>query len=70
MIIGDNSGTNDTLCQSIEEWYKNESLSKWSAERNRIQCIGHILNLIVQAFFIIKLKDYELYDKAEMEEME
>jgi hypothetical protein len=64
-IVGDNSGTNDTLCQSIEAWYESEGLLKWSAERNRMRCIGHILNLIVQSFFIIKLKDYEPYDKAE-----
>jgi hypothetical protein len=50
-IMGDSSGTNDTLARSISKWYEDENLPSWSAERNRCRCMGHILNLIVQAFF-------------------
>ena len=39
---------------------------EWDPEHNQIRCIGHILNLIVQAFLFKKSKEEELadYEKA------
>jgi len=49
----------------IEEWFEDEEVGiVWSAERNQIRCIGHILNLIVGVFFKGKLKTFEPYDQA------
>ena len=49
-VIGDNSSTNDTLCQNIQTFLKWEVNLEWDSACRRIRCIGHIVNLIVQAF--------------------
>ena len=60
-IIGDNSSTNDTLCQNLQVFLNWEANSDWNAKENRIRCIGHILNLIAQAF-LFKKDDPESID--------
>jgi hypothetical protein len=47
MIIGDNASTNDTLCRTISKWYQDEYERAWDPEKQRIRCLGHIINLIV-----------------------
>lgn len=50
VIVGDNSGTNDTLCRTICQWLHDEYQIQWEPESNRIRCLGHLINLFVQAF--------------------
>ena len=50
-IVGDNSGTNDTLCRIISKYLSGEHRIDWTATQQRIRCQGHVLNLVVQAFF-------------------
>jgi hypothetical protein len=66
-IIGDNSTTNDTLCRTIAEWQEEEFEVAWDPERNRIRCLGHIINLIVQAF-LFTLSDDSNVSKDEAED--
>jgi hypothetical protein len=71
VIIGDNSGTNDTLCRSISSW-RIQNLPEqpeWDPEIQRTRCIGHIINLIVQAFLFtsISVEDLETYDRGDQE---
>jgi hypothetical protein len=71
-LIGDNSTTNDVLCRTISTWQQDEFGIAWDSEQNRLRCLGHIINLIVQAFLFssTSLKDLESYDKEEQEEIE
>ena len=48
-IIGDNHGSNDTLCRSLETYLSNEDI-EWDPVKHRIRCMGHVLNLAVQYF--------------------
>jgi hypothetical protein len=50
-IVGDNSGTNDTLCRTISEYLSSEERIDWNPTHQRIRCQGYILNLVIQAFF-------------------
>ena len=45
-VVGDNSGTNDTLCCEIEDHLLEEDIS-WDASYWRARCMGHIINLAV-----------------------
>ena len=71
-IIGDNSGTNDTLCRNIQTFLKWEANFEWDARDRRIRCIGHIVNLIVQAFLFKKDSsetiELKLLDQLNLEE--
>jgi hypothetical protein len=72
-IVGDNSGTNDTLCRTIAEWLSLEHKIPWNAVYQRIRCQGHVINLIVQAFLFSSKKDVSLmesYDKNDEEQRE
>jgi hypothetical protein len=71
VIIGDNVGSNDTLCRTICKWYQDEHGKVWDPEEHRIRCLGHIINLIVQAFLFagsstqLPLEDLEISDGQE-----
>jgi hypothetical protein len=64
-VVGDNSSTNDTLCNAISQYlYEKEDIT-WDPSYQRIRCQGHTINLIVQAFLFSRsqLEKIELYDK-------
>jgi hypothetical protein len=70
-IIGDNAGTNDVLCRTISRWLTLEHGINWNALHQRIRCQGHVLNIIVQAFLHLSVKDQKLlesYDKEDEQE--
>ena len=54
-IIGDNSGTNDTLCRAIESYLQKEEDLQWSATQWRIRCMGHNYQSCRTSFFISQL---------------
>ena len=65
-VIGDNSTTNDTHSRAIESYLLEEEDMKWEATRWRTRCLGHIINLAVQAFLFrneIDIEELESYDK-------
>jgi len=67
-VIGDNSSTNDTLSQAIEAYLLEEEGLEWDALHWRVRCMGHIINLAVQAFLFynsIEIEELESYDKLE-----
>ena len=45
-ITADNHGANDTMCRAISQ-----ELTNWQPQERRLRCLGHIINLAVQAFF-------------------
>lgn len=57
-VTGDNHGANDTLCAALAE-----ELEDWDPVRNRLRCLGYIINLAVQAFLFAK--DDEAVEEAE-----
>jgi hypothetical protein len=64
-IIIDNAAPNNVLCRTIEAHYKDKEKKEWLANNWRIRYIGHIINLVVQAFFfvnVINLNELESYD--------
>jgi hypothetical protein len=73
-VIGDNSGTNDTLCRTISAYLASEIGKDWSPTLQRIRCQGHILNLVVQAFFLSnrgrRESTMESYDQSEVQREE
>ena len=67
-IVGNNASTNNTLCAATEEYLLKEEEIEWDATHWQICCIGHIINLAVQAFLfqnVIKINKLELYNKKE-----
>ena len=68
-VVGDNSTTNDTLCQAIEAYLKREEGDlQWSGTQWRVCCMGHIINLAVQGFLFhnsISAEELESYDELE-----
>ena len=48
-LIGDNSTTNDTLCRLMANHLGAEYQINWNQTHQRMRCMGHILNLVVQA---------------------
>jgi hypothetical protein len=67
-IVGDNASTNNALCRLIQKKLKDIFNLTWEAEHWRIRCLGHIINLIVQAFLftgVVDLGDLESYDEQE-----
>ncbi|EED18402.1 conserved hypothetical protein [Talaromyces stipitatus ATCC 10500] len=69
-IIADNASSNDTLCRAIGEYLNKEEGLQWNALFKRIRCIGHVINLAVQAFLfhnyieIDQLGLYEIQEEA------
>jgi hypothetical protein len=49
-VTADNASSNDTLCRAIERYMFAKHAIKWSAQQHRLRCLGHILNIAVQAF--------------------
>ena len=47
--LGDNHGSNDKLCRILQKRFPS-----WNAVQHRIRCIGHVINLAVQAFLFHK----------------
>src|SRR5205085_1824475 len=67
-VIGDNSGTNDTLCRTMAGYLATEKKINWNQTYGRLRCMGHILNLIVQAFLFtndMQEEEMEIYDQEE-----
>jgi hypothetical protein len=67
-VVGDNSSTNDTLCREIEDHLLEEEDISWDASYWRARCMGHIINLAVQAFLFhhtVGTHELELYDDLE-----
>jgi hypothetical protein len=68
IVIGDNSSTNDTLCRAVSNYLNTKEGIQWDPVSRRLRCIGHIINLVVQAFLFKDLIDedtLESYDKIE-----
>lgn len=51
-ITRDNHEANDTLCRAVAE-----AVPGWSPVNNGLRCLGHIINLAVQAFLFAKDED-------------
>jgi hypothetical protein len=49
-IIGNDSDINDTLCYEIEDYLLEKENISWDVSYWYAQCMGHIINLAVQAF--------------------
>ena len=48
-ITADGASNNGTMCEEIERLLSEDGIS-WSAEKNRIHCMNHVINLAVQDF--------------------
>ena len=66
-IMGDNHGSNDTLCRSLKRHLSKERIN-WDPVHHRLRCIGHVLNLAVQDFLFGDTKVGELIASEEEEE--
>jgi hypothetical protein len=67
-IIADNASPNGTLCNTIEEYWEEELDLEWKASDWRIRCIGHIINLVVQAFLfakVVTMEELDTYDEED-----
>jgi hypothetical protein len=67
-VIADNASPNNVLCWTIENHLDMEYKIKWKADHWCIHCIGHIINLAVQAFLfanVIEMVELELYDEQD-----
>jgi hypothetical protein len=54
----------------IQNHWDQEFSLDWDAEYMRIRCIGHIINLVVQAFLfsgVVKIEEFESYDEQKQE---
>jgi len=58
-LVGDNASTNDTLCRALSQHLKREEKIIWDDGKRRLRCIGHIINLVVQAFLFQDVMDTE-----------
>jgi len=66
-IIADNASPNNVLCRTIEKHMWEEHERDWKANDWRIRYIGHIINLVIQAFLFTDLVDMvklESYDEV------
>jgi hypothetical protein len=64
-VISDNASSNNVLCRFIQAYLLESCNREWDAEEWRIRCIGHIINLVVQAFLfanVIGVEELESYD--------
>jgi hypothetical protein len=67
-IIADNAPPNNVLCRFIQTHWEDKLSLDWEAEHMRIRCIGHIINLVVQAFLfadVIGMEELESYDEQD-----
>lgn len=69
-IIADNAAPNNVLCRFIEAYMRDQEGRVWEADSWRIRCIGHIINLVIQAFLfadVIGVEELESYDKQDQD---
>lgn len=69
-VVSDNATTNDKLCRTISKHLLEEEKIEWDPSQRRIRCLGHIINLAVQAFIFYdstQLDECEAYDKEEQD---
>jgi len=67
-IVCDNATPNDKLCRTIGTYLWKEEKIEWDPTFRRIRCVGHVINLAVQAFLFQSLIDMEQlasYDEKE-----
>ncbi|OWT42365.1 hypothetical protein VFPPC_18496 [Pochonia chlamydosporia 170] len=55
--VGDNAASNDTCLEELAKVLKAESGVNYPHKRRRIRCIGHIINLALQAFLLARSKE-------------
>ncbi|KAI8404541.1 hypothetical protein FOFC_16036 [Fusarium oxysporum] len=55
--IGDNATSNDTCLEELSKVLEAESGAEYPHKRRRIRCIGHIINLALQAFLLARSKE-------------
>jgi hypothetical protein len=53
-VTADNASANDTLCRAMEEFLSIRHGVSWDARHNRLRCLGHVLNIAVQAFLFCR----------------
>ena len=61
-VTADNASANDTLCRALEESMLSRHGIDWDARQNRLRCLGHVLNIAVQAFLFCR--NEEAFDMA------
>ena len=69
IIMGDNASNNNTLCRAISTHLKEEGIT-WDAKQERLRCLGHIINLVVQALLFhdqFGIEELSTHDKEEAE---
>lgn len=59
-IVSDNASTNDTLCRAIRGHLEKVENIVWDDSLWRLRCIGHIINLAVEAFLFQDLIEEDL----------
>jgi hypothetical protein len=67
-IVCDNASTNNVLCRLVQKELKDKLSLNWEADHWRIRCLGHIINLVVQAFLFtnqVSLESLDSYDEQE-----
>jgi hypothetical protein len=67
-IVADNAFTNDVFYRLLKRYMKNEMSLTWKANHWRIRCMGHIINLTIQAFLftnVIQMEELKSYDNDE-----
>ena len=67
-IIGDNASSNDKFCRDLAKQLQDEEQVEWDSKQ-RIRCIGHIINLIVQAFLFAKAITIEELETVDIDEV-
>jgi hypothetical protein len=67
-IVADNASPNNVLCRMIEKHMWDTHKREWLADDWRIRCIGHIINLVVQAFLFTDLVDIDELESCDEEE--
>ena len=67
IIMGDNASNNNTLCRTMSK-YLEENGTGWDFQQERLRCLGHIINLVVQAFLFhdhFEIEELRTYDEEE-----
>lgn len=54
---GDNATSNDTCLEALESRLRADHQVEFNAKQRRIRCIGHIINLSLQAFLLASSKE-------------
>jgi hypothetical protein len=67
-LIGDNATTNDTLCRTMAAYLTAEHKINWNQTFQRLRCMGHIINLVVQAFLFTNDQEEQVMDSYDKED--